>query len=88
MIKEMKKLLLSIVAATMLFSCTEVKEESILRIHEGAYAFCGASGAEPTGKKMIVQGVEYDEGCAICPVLDGPSLASLAMKGEGSLGKF
>jgi hypothetical protein len=58
MIKEMKKLLLSIVAATMLFSCTEVKEESILRIHEGAYAFCGAS------------------------------LASLAMKGEGSLGKF
>ena len=84
----MKKLLLSIVAATMLFSCTEVKEESILRIHEGAYAFCGASGAEPTGKKMIVQGVEYDEGCAICPVLDGPSLASLAMKGEGSLGKF
>ena len=84
----MKKTLLTIIAATMLFGCGEIKEDSILRIHNGAYAFCGASGAIPTGEKMIVQGVEYDEGCAICPVLSGPSISNLAMEGVGELGEF
>ena len=77
----MKKLLLSMMAAAILFSCSNIKEDPILKIHEGAYAFCGASGAIPTGNKIIVQGVEYDEGCAICPVLDGKSIASLVMTG-------
>ena len=26
----------------------------------------------------IYQGKEFDEGCAICPVLDGPSISNLA----------
>jgi len=61
----------------------------IVRIHEGSFAFCGASGAIPTGKKIIVQGVEYNEGCAICPVLNGPSISNLAMEGvSGTYGKF
>ena len=86
----MKKVLFAMVAAAMLFSCSKPHpEKNILQIHEGAYAFCGASGAVPTGKKIIVQGVEYDEGCAICPVLTGPSIANLAMEGvSGTWGKF
>ena len=79
--KTMKRLLLSIIAAGMLFSCSDTKEDRILKIHEGAYAFCGASGAKSTGNKIIIQGVEFDEGCAICPVLDGSSIASLVMEG-------
>lgn len=86
----MKKMLFAMVAAAMLFSCSKPHpEKNILQIHQGAYAFCGASGAVPTGKKIIVQGVEYDEGCAICPVLTGPSIANLAMEGvSGTWGKF
>ena len=94
----MKKLLLLFVTATMLFSCNtstktetteDIKFDTIVKIHNGAFAFCGASAALPTGKKIIVQGVVYDEGCAICPVLSGPSLSSLAMEGvSGTYGKF
>lgn len=79
----MKKSLLTIAAALVLFSCNKAPEKSVLRIHEGKFAFCGASAAVPTGKKIIVQGKEFDEGCAICPVLDGPSIANLAMNGRG-----
>jgi hypothetical protein len=94
----MKKLLLSIFTAAMLFSCNvstktetveDIKSDTIVKIHDGSFAFCGASAALPTGKKIIVQGVVYDEGCAICPVLSGPSLSSLAMEGvSGTYGKF
>jgi hypothetical protein len=94
----MKKFILSVVAATMLFGCetstkTETAEdinaEKIVEVHQGAFAFCGASAAVPTGKKIVIQGVEYDEGCAICPVLDGPSLSNLAMEGfSGTYGNF
>ena len=84
----MKKSVLFI-ATLLLFSCqTEKKFEKILRIHHGQFAFCGASSAVPTGKKITIQGKEFDEGCAICPVLEGPSISSLAMYGEGSLGEF
>jgi hypothetical protein len=85
----MKKLLLLLVTVTMLFSCAkqqddvDAKENGVLRIHKGKFAFCGASGAVPTGKKIVIQGVTYDEGCAICPVLDGPSISNLAMYGSG-----
>lgn len=80
----MKKILLAIFAAGALISCNQPERNNgILRIHEGAFAFCGASGAVPTGNKITIQGVEYDEGCAICPVLTGPSISNLAMYGEG-----
>ena len=92
------KILLSIITITLLFSCSpsikketpeDIKFDKIVKIHEGSFAFCGASAAVPTGRKIIVQGVEFDEGCAICPVLSGPSISSLAMKGvSGTYGKF
>jgi len=67
----------------------ETQVEKVLQIHKGKFAFCGASGAIPTGKKIIVQGRVFDEGCAICPVLEGPSIANLAMWGDkGTWGKF
>jgi len=82
----------------MLFSCNtstktenaeDIKSDKIVKIHDGSFAFCGASGAIPTGGKIIVQGVEYDEGCAICPVLSGPSISNLAMEGfSETYGKF
>ena len=81
----MKKLILAAFTAIVLFSCKtkteDVKFDKAVKIHEGSFTFCGASGAIPTGKKIIVQGVEYDEGCAICPVLTGPSISNLAMEG-------
>jgi hypothetical protein len=97
-IKFMKKLLLFIVTATMLFSCNtstktetveDIKSDTIVKIHQGSFAFCGASSAIPTGRKIMVQGVEFYEGCAICPVLSGPSISNLAMEGvSGTYGKF
>ena len=81
---------------TVLFSCNtqneadqEVKVGEVVAIHQGSFAFCGASAAVPTGKTIIVQGVEYNEGCAVCPVLTGPSLSNLAMQGvSGTYGKY
>jgi hypothetical protein len=94
----MKKLLLLFVTAIMLFSCNtstktetveDIKSDTIVKIHQGSFAFCGASAAVPTGRKIMVQGVEYNEGCAICPVLEGSSLSNLAMEGvSGTYGKF
>jgi len=92
------KILLSIITITLLFSCSpsikketpeDIKFDKIVKIHEGSFAFCGASAAVPTGRKIIVQGVEFYEGCAICPVLSRPSISSLAMEGVSeTYGKF
>ena len=83
----MKNLLFLIFASSLIISCstesTKLPERSVLRIHKSKFAFCGASGAVPTGKKIMIQGVEYNEGCAICPVLEGPSISNLAMYGSG-----
>lgn len=94
----MKKLILTILTATILFSCNtktktetveDIKSDKIVKLHQGSFAFCGASAAVPTGRKIIVQGVVYDEGCAICPVLEGPSVSNLAMEGNSdTYGKF
>jgi hypothetical protein len=77
----MKKLLFTLLSATFLFGCTP-EPEQIVVVHEGSFSFCGASGAVPTGKKITVQGTDFDEGCAICPVMNGLSISNLAMEGE------
>ena len=89
----MKKIALIVVSLlTVLVSCKtneDIKSDKAVKIHQGSFAFCGASAAIPTGKKIVVQGVVYDEGCAICPVLTGPSISNLAMEGvSGTYGKF
>lgn len=86
--------LIGLVTSVFLIRSSDYKEddkqvEKVLQIHKGKFAFCGASGAVPTGRKIKVQGKEFDEGCAICPVLEGPSIANLAMYGsEGTWGDF
>ena len=79
----MKNALLSLLAASALLSCAneETRDAKALKVHEGLYAFCGASGAEPTGKQIMVQGKVFEEGCSICPVLDGPSISNLTIDG-------
>jgi hypothetical protein len=86
----MFKILIVIALSIGLVSCKNTNDtdkdidvEKILQIHKGKFAFCGASGAVPTGRKIKIQGRVFDEGCAICPVLDGPSISNLAMYGEG-----
>jgi len=86
----MFKILIVIALLIGLVSCKNTNDtdkdldvEKVLQIHKGKFAFCGASGAAPTGRKIKIQGRVFDEGCAICPVLDGPSISNLAMYGEG-----
>jgi hypothetical protein len=51
-------------------------KEKALTIVVGKFAFCGASGATPTGDTIIVEGKKFLEGVAACPVMDGPSIAN------------
>ena len=84
----MKKFLFTLLSTTFLFGCTP-EPEQIVVLHEGSFSFCGSSGAVPTGKKITVQRTEFDEGCAICPVMNGLSISNLAMEGEsGTWGEF
>jgi len=55
---------------------SRVAYERALVVVEGNFAFCGASGAIPTGNTITVEGKEFLEGVAACPVLDGPSIAN------------
>lgn len=74
----MKKLLLKI---TSLFGFKKNKTSvnRALKIYKGKFAFCGASGAEPTGNIITVQGRKFKEGRSVCPVMDGPSVANLKL---------
>ena len=55
---------------------SRVAYERALVIVKGKFAFCGASAAKPTGKKIVVEGREFWEGVAACPVMDGFSVAN------------
>jgi hypothetical protein len=74
----MKKLLLKI---TSLFGFKKNKTsvDRAVKIYKGKFAFCGASGAEPTGNIITVQGRKFKEGRSVCPVMDGPSVANLKL---------
>jgi hypothetical protein len=54
-----------------------------LMVCNGDFALCAASGATLTGKTIRVDGKEFSEAMAVCPVLKGRSLAdSDLMKGS------
>jgi hypothetical protein len=55
---------------------SRVAYEKALVVVEGKFAFCGASGAVPTGDTITVEGKQFLEGVAACPVFDGPSIAN------------
>jgi hypothetical protein len=72
----MKKLLL---LALLPFSVSAAN----LMICNGEYALCAASASNPTGKTIQVDGKEFQEGMAVCPVLTGKAVAnSDLMKGS------
>jgi len=74
----MKKLLSKI---TSLFGSKKptLDLEHALKLQKGKFAFCGASGAEPTGNIITVQGRKFKEGRSVCPVMDGPSIANVKL---------
>lgn len=54
-----------------------------LMICNGEFALCAASASVPTGKSIRVDGTEFQEGMAVCPVLTGKAIAnSSLMKGS------
>jgi hypothetical protein len=58
-----------------------------LGICQGEYALCAASPTTPTGKTMLIDGKTFREGMAVCPVLNGISIANLdLMKGTCDIG--
>ena len=59
--------------------------EKALVLVDGKFAFCGASGAELTGRTIVVQGKTFLEGKSICPVLDGISIANTMLVGNPSV---
>ena len=71
-------LLIAIIAIVMVKNLknSEVVHDTALTVVVGKFAFCGASGATPTGDTITIEGKQFLEGVAACPVLDGPSVAN------------
>ena len=40
------------------------------------YALCAASPTTPTGKTIVINGITFQEGVSVCPVLSGVSVGS------------
>ena len=80
----MKKILLSLSVLVVLVSVIilinkfkpENAHEKALVIVQGKFAFCGASSAKATGDTITVEGKQFLEGVAACPVMDGFSVAN------------
>ena len=68
----MKKLLI-----LMLF-CSNVFAADLM-VCNVEYALCAASGSTPTGKTITIKGKVFKEGMAVCPVLQGQSVANGAL---------
>ena len=71
--------------AAIILTQEEPEPQKALVLVKGKFAFCGASGAELTGRTIEVQGKTFLEGKSICPVLDGISLANLMLVGNPSI---
>ena len=69
----MKNLILTLLLTASGLAYTQTKA---VYIYKGKFALCAASSAEPTGNLITVQGRTFIEGCAVCPVLDGPSIGN------------
>ena len=81
----MKKIILSLLILAVVgfvvilasnFNKPKVAHEKALVIVQGKFAFCGASSARATGNTVIVEGKQFLEGVAACPVMDGFSIAN------------
>ena len=68
----MKKLILLL----LLVSNLVYAQNHALYLYKGKFALCAASSAVSTGNLIKVQGKTFVEGCAVCPVLNGPSIGN------------
>lgn len=68
----MKKLLI-------LMLCMNSVYAADLMVCNVEYALCAASGSTPTGKTITIKGKVFKEGMAVCPVLQGQSVANGAL---------
>lgn len=68
----MKKLMLLLLLVSNLIHA----QNHALYLYKGKFALCAASSAVPTGNLIKVQGKTFIEGCAVCPVLNGPSIGN------------
>jgi hypothetical protein len=66
-------------------------EPALIMCH-GRYALCAASPTTPTGKTIVINGVTFQEGVSVCPVLKGASVGDRNLigsckppKGEGTV---
>lgn len=56
--------------------------EPALIMCNGKYALCAASPTTPTGKTIVVNGVTFQEGVSVCPVLKGESVGDRNLIGS------
>ena len=80
----MKNLILNVLSS-LGFEKKESSVEHALQVYNGKFAFCGASGAEPTGRMVEVQGRKFREGRSVCPVMSGSSIANLKLVPDPSI---
>jgi hypothetical protein len=69
----MKKLLA--ITALSLLTCSVQAQK--LAVCTGQYALCAASSATPLNETITVNGKVFKKGLAVCPVLNGDSIADL-----------
>ena len=59
-----------------------VYAEPALLLCHGKYALCAASPTTPTDKTMVVNGVTFQQGVSVCPVLTGTSIGDRNLIGS------
>ena len=56
--------------------------EPALMMCNGKYALCAASPTTPTNKTMVINGVTFQQGISVCPVLTGKSIGDRNLIGS------
>lgn len=64
-----------------MFVVSAYAEPALIMCH-GKYALCAASPTTPTGKTIVINGVVFQEGVSVCPVLKGESVADRNLIGS------
>ena len=65
----------------LLFVASACAEPALI-ICEGQYALCAASPTTPTSKTMVINGVTFQEGVSVCPVLTGKAVGNRNLIGS------
>jgi hypothetical protein len=63
----------------LILTFSSFSQEKALKIYNGKFAFCGASGTKITKDTITVQGKKFIQGISVCPVMEGPSIANVML---------